>query len=183
MSRPSIFHFASKEALFEALFDRRVSPINAERVAALEALVSKSQRGAISIERVIEEFIKPYLLSSDGFDAGRIVLLQFMARVAAENDPELQAFMNERFYPPWHILVKATRAALPDLSDREVSWGLFFLLGALYYVNPDHRWLAELTHNKCDANDTKSAFKFLIPFLAGGLRALHESKPQAKMNV
>lgn len=166
------FHFASKEALFEALFDRRVSPINTKRVAALESLVRESQGNPISIEQVIEEFIKPHLLASDGFDAGRIVVLQFMARVAAENDPDLQAVVNERFFPPWHVLVQATQRALPDLSEKEVSWGLFFVLGALYYVNPSRRWLAEVTHGACDTNDTKSAYKYLIPFLAGGLRTL-----------
>ena len=29
------FHFASKEALFEAIFNRRVQPINAARLAGL----------------------------------------------------------------------------------------------------------------------------------------------------
>ncbi|MCW5692600.1 MAG: TetR family transcriptional regulator [Pseudolabrys sp.] len=175
------FHFASKEALFEALFDRRVSPINAARVAALDALVQKAPDSAISVEQVIEEFIKPHLMSSDSFDAGRIVMLQFMARVAAENDPDLQAFMNERFFPPWRVLVQATKRALPDIAENEVSWGLFFLLGALYYVNPSRRWLTEVTQGKCDVNDTRSAYKYLVPFLAGGLRALRdETKKNAK---
>jgi hypothetical protein len=69
----------------------------------------------------------------------------------------------------------AVRRALPDASDEAIGWGLFFTLGALYFINPSRTWLSALTGEKCIAADTEAAMQYLLPFLTAGLRAL--SKP------
>ncbi|MDF2120416.1 XRE family transcriptional regulator [Roseiarcaceae bacterium H3SJ34-1] len=88
--------------------------------------------------------------------------------------------MRRKFDPPWKVLVKASRKALPDATDEALNWGLFFLLGALDFVNPSRGWLSALSGGKCDAADTDAAFRHLLPFLAGGLRAMSAARPAAK---
>ena len=171
------FHFASKEALFEALFDRRIVPINDARIAALQATMKQAPDGRPSIEDVISAFVKPYLDAGEGFDAGRIVVLQFMARAAADHDRSIQEVIDKKFDQPWKALVKATRKAAPGITDEALHWGLFFLLGALYFVNPSRSWLTTLSDGKCNPGDTVAAGRYLLPFLAGGMRAV--SKPVA----
>jgi len=175
------FHFASKEALFEALFNRRIDPINESRIAGLNATLDRAAGGRPQIEEVIAAFVKPYLEAGHGFDAGRIVLLRFMARAAADQDRSIQNVLRKKFDPPWKVLTKATRKAFPDISDEGLNWGLFFLLGALYFVNPSRGWLSALSDGKCEAGDTDAAYRYLLPFLAGGLRAI--SKPDQPERV
>lgn len=168
------FHFASKEALFEAVINRRLDPINSQRIVKLYETIEGGGRNSPAIEDVIAAFIKPYLGAAEGLDAGRIVLLRFMARAAADQDASIQSLLREKFDPPWRVLVNASKKALPQASDQAINWGLFFLLGALYYVNPSRTWLADLSKGKCEAGDTRAAWRYLLPFLAGGLRALAE---------
>lgn len=172
------FHFASKEALFEALFNRRIDPINDGRAAALTKLTADA--GKPSLEDVLIAFIKPYIDAGNAFDAGRIILLQFMARAAAEQDPSIQTVLRKKFDPPWHLLVKATRKALPDISEEALNWGLFFLLGSLYFINPSRSWLSVLSNGRCEPGDTQAAFDKLLPFLAAGLRGLATHPPRGK---
>ena len=175
------FHFASKEALFEAIFKRRIEPINGKRIAALEAAVQKGRKSPPNIDEIISAFVKPYLEAAGGFDAGRIVLLQFMARAAAEQDRSIQTVIRQEFDPTWHALVKAAQDALPNASFEAINWGLFFLLGALYFVNPSRTWFPALTKGKCDAGDTEAALHYLLPFLVGGLSAVSDTaKPRKR---
>jgi AcrR family transcriptional regulator len=171
------FHFASKEALFEAIFNRRVQPINAARLVGLRSARDDERGEDVELGRVLKAFVGPHLEAAEGFDAGSIVLLQFMARAAAEPDKSIQAVLRKEFDPVWMELTAAVRRALPDAAGEAIGWGLFFTLGALYFINPSRGWLAALTHNKCNAADTEAAMQYLIPFLTAGLRALSGQVP------
>lgn len=178
------FHFASKEALFEAIFNRRVQPINAARLVGLRAAQSRGSRHGVDLSSVLNAFVAPHLEAAKGFDAGSIVLLQFMARAAAEPDASIQAVLSKEFDPVWVELSKAVRRALPDASNEAIGWGLFFALGALYFINPGRGWLAALTSNRCNASDAEAAMQYLLPFLTAGMRALskHRAASRSKYN-
>jgi len=171
------FHFASKEALFEAIFNRRVQPINAARLVGLHDAQGNGGNEVVELGNVLKAFVAPHLEAAKGFDAGSIVLLQFMARAAAEPDKSIQAVLSKQFDPVWMELTKAVRRAVPDASDEAIGWGLFFTLGALYFINPSRGWLAALTGNKCNAADTEAAMRYLVPFLTAGLRGLADRVP------
>src|ERR687896_2628027 len=49
------YHFGSKEALVEAVFRRRLDPMNGARIAALEALEATGR--ALSPEAIIRAFV------------------------------------------------------------------------------------------------------------------------------
>jgi hypothetical protein len=84
------------------------------------------------------------------------------------------------FNPVWVELSKAVRRALPDASNEAIGWGLFFALGALYFINPSRGWLAALTSNKCNASDTEAAMQYLLPFLTAGMRALSKHRAASR---
>src|SRR5947199_6693744 len=61
------YHFGSKDALIEAVFHRRLDPMNVARVAELENL--EASDAAPSAETIIRAFITPGLrLMADGKD-------------------------------------------------------------------------------------------------------------------
>ena len=127
------FHFASKEALFEALFNRALEPINTARFKGLRAA---TERERPALQSVIRAFVGPHLEAArdkgtKGFDTGRIVLLQFMARAAAEHEKSIQAVLRKEFDPLWAVLFEAVRQALPTRRRKPSigacfsSWGRF----------------------------------------------------------
>ena len=103
------FHFASKEALFEAIFNRRVQPINAARLTGLREARGDGRAREVELQTVLKAFVAPHLEATKGFDAGSIVLLQFMARAAAEPDKSIQAVLRKEFDPVWMELTEAVR--------------------------------------------------------------------------
>src|SRR5215213_4334584 len=53
------YHFGSKDALIEALFRRRLDPMNGARVAELERLETAARGRALAQEQIIRAFIGP----------------------------------------------------------------------------------------------------------------------------
>src|SRR5918911_3680849 len=66
------YHFGSKDALIEAVFRRRLDPMNAARIAELEKLEADSVARSPSPEAIIRAFLVPSLrLIEDAKGGGR----------------------------------------------------------------------------------------------------------------
>lgn len=53
------YHFGSKEGLLKAVILRRVGPVNAERLAMLDACERAAGGGRLEVEKVLEAFLVP----------------------------------------------------------------------------------------------------------------------------
>src|SRR6185503_19345859 len=58
------YHFGTKEDLIAAVFERRVVPVNAARIAALTKVEKSAGRRSPKLEDILEAFIRPALESS-----------------------------------------------------------------------------------------------------------------------
>ena len=66
------YHFGSKDALIEALFRRRLDPMNAARLAALEKLESEAGGRPLAAEAIIRAFVGESLrMIEDNRSGGR----------------------------------------------------------------------------------------------------------------
>src|SRR3954469_5743217 len=66
------YHFGSKDALIEAVFRRRLDPMNAARIAELDRLENEAGGRALAAEAIIRAFVGPSLrLMEDGRSGGR----------------------------------------------------------------------------------------------------------------
>src|SRR4051812_45237275 len=55
------YHFGSKHALIEAVFRRKLDPMNANRVAELDRLEKEAAGRALSTEAIIRAFVRESL--------------------------------------------------------------------------------------------------------------------------
>ena len=53
------YYFQSKDALIQAVFARRLGPLNQERMAMLDACEARVGDGPLSIEEVLRAFLEP----------------------------------------------------------------------------------------------------------------------------
>src|ERR1700744_12731 len=53
------YHFQSKEALVQAVIGRRMGPVNARRLALLDAYEAQSGRHPVSFDKILEAFLRP----------------------------------------------------------------------------------------------------------------------------
>jgi AcrR family transcriptional regulator len=171
------FHFASKEALFESLIDCS-NPMNNLRQSLLKEALAKKGGARPDISDIVVAYARPYLDLPRTAGTKAPPIMQFMARSAIESDPALQKILKRRFSTLWDAFFAATREAMPNLSEDAVNWGFFFMVGSLWQINinPARAWLTRYSQYKFDTTNTAHVFKYLLPFVIGGLRALADIK-------
>src|SRR3979409_1976400 len=74
------YHFGSKDALIEALFRRRLDPMNGARIAEPEPLESDAKGRALSPDQIIRAFIGPSLLLMEDAKGGGRNFIRLLGR-------------------------------------------------------------------------------------------------------
>src|SRR4051794_12129949 len=74
------YHFGSKEALIEAVFTRRLAPLNEERVRQLDLLEKAAEGSALTVEQIVEAFVMSALRMGEDLSETGTVFLRLLGR-------------------------------------------------------------------------------------------------------
>lgn len=174
------YHFGGKEALINAVFERRIGGLTRERMVLLNACEAAAGKGSLSLEPLLIAFIGPALrMTADSAKGGK-VFVRLFGRTMAEPSADLQNMLNAHFGLTVQRFHAAFQRALPELPPAVLLWRFQFIIGAMGYVMADPQNIKIMSGGLCDAADTDMAIKQLVDFLASGLRAPiahHRSKP------
>ncbi len=164
------YHFGSKEALIEAVFRRRLEPLNLKRLELLDQ-VEASPTEARSVECILGAFVGPAfrLYHTDGGDGPR--LMRLFGRILAEPGAELQELFLAQFKLIAGRFITAFKRALPELPDEELFWRMHFVIGAMAHTMADTHRLRFLSGGLCKTGDVEATIRRLVDFLAAGMRA------------
>lgn len=124
------YYFGSKEELYQAVINRRLEPLVAERVRLLDVCEQDNASGGPTVEQLMYALVSPSINLC--FAHPYFTLLA--GRLRVDNDEGLwndyrsrQKFLQDRF-------ASLFAAALPHLSVKEVELRLGFVLGALLHI-------------------------------------------------
>src|SRR5579862_564472 len=165
------YHFHSKEALLDAVFARRVAPLNAERLARLEACEAEAGAGPVPIERLLEALLLPVLdLVRDPSRHGP-TFCKLMGRLHSESSTKMAEVFKKHLGGFAQRLILALQRSLPDLPKAELFWRIHFTMGAVAHTLRGSPMTAVMSDGVIDPNDLEGGMHRLITFLAAGLRA------------
>jgi len=164
------YYFGSKAALLNAVFLRRASQLNTERLGLLKQILAESGDGPPSLDAILRALLEPPVRWMFDPDRGLNVFVQFLARCQMEEEPELRSLFNEdvdhlrRFIPP-------LMQAVPDLSEEDICWCMHFALGTMYQTFKHLDRLQSISSNLCDISDADLVVDRMIEFARGGFEA------------
>lgn len=129
------YHFGSKEALLEAVFERRLIPLNRLRLERLAEVTAQAGRfGQPPLAReVLRAFIEPTLefrASEPGAEAFSLLV----GRALAEADETVRESFLRHIQPAFLALFEALAAALPQQPRSQLFARLQFALGAISHT-------------------------------------------------
>ncbi len=166
------YHFGSKDALIEALFQRRLDPMNTERVAALDVLEQQAGEQPLAPEQIIRAFIGASLRMIEDAQAGGRNFIRLLGRTYTEPAKQIRAMIGRLHAPAMERFKSAFAKALPEVPLDELVWRMHFMFGTLSYTlaatdtvqliagcKPEDRYDAQLLEAR------------LVAFLAAGLLA------------
>jgi len=163
------YHFGSKDALVEAVFRRRLDPMNLARIAELEKLEAT---GNPSVEKIIRAFIVPSLrLVEDAAGGGRN-FIRLLGRSYSEPAKAIRALIGQLYAPVMERYKSVLERALPHMPREELVWRMHFMFGTLAYTLAATDTVQLIAGCKPeDRYDARLLEERLAAFLMAGLNA------------
>jgi AcrR family transcriptional regulator len=166
------YHFGSKDALIEALFRRRLDPMNAARLAALEKLESDSAGRPLAAEGIIRAFVGESLRMIEDSRSGGRNFIRLLGRTYTEPAKSIRALIGQMYAPTIERYKAALERALPQMPRDELVWRMHFMFGTLSYTLAATDAVQLIAGAKPeDRHDARLLEDRLTAFLAAGLAA------------
>ena len=156
------YHFGSKQELLRAVLQRRIEPINRERIARLAALLRP-----LSVEAVIDAFVRPTFEARAASKEVSAGFRQVAARLFSDPPEVVSSLRRDLLEPVILRFVEALGTTLPDRDPAALRVGFHFVVGTLVHVIGGHLDGArdEL------ALDDEAVLAQLVAHCAAGLRS------------
>jgi AcrR family transcriptional regulator len=166
------YHFGSKDALIEAVFRRRLDPMNAARIAALEKLETEAPARALAPEAIIRAFVGESLRMIEDAKGGGRNFIRLLGRTYTEPSKPIRALIGQMYAPTMERYKAALERALPQMPREELVWRMHFMFGTLSYTLAATDAVQLIAGCKPeDRHDARLLEDRLTAFLAAGLAA------------
>ena len=164
------YHFGSKEALIQAVFERFLTPFCEALQARLDEMEARGEE--ISLERLLS-VVSVLAMGSHGNDPRRAKLFFRLSGLAyAQAQGHLRTYLGQRYGAVFRRLLRCLGRAAPDVPSMEMFWRVHFALGATIFTLSGMDSLRALCRD--DFGEDLSAVEInarLLPFIVAGIRA------------
>ena len=166
------YHFGSKNALIEAVFRRRLDPMNSARIAELERLEKEAGGRALPPEAIIRAFIGASLRMIEDTKSGGRNFTRLLGRTYTDPQKPIRALIGQLYAPTMERFKAAFERALPQMPRDELVWRMHFMFGTLAYTLAATDTVQLIAGCKPeDRHDARLLESRLAAFLLAGLRA------------
>ena len=172
------YYFDGKQALFDAVFERRVAYAVTTRTAGLDAYEAKvgnhpTVEGAL--RAYYDSAFDVYINGDEGWrNFGRI-----FAQV--NNAPGYGAEKMDTYFDPLVLrLIGLLQKALPDAAPEDLFWSFQFTSGAYTLTLSRTGRIDRLSGNLCKSDDFEAVRERFVTFMAGGFDALYNYRKRQK---
>jgi AcrR family transcriptional regulator len=168
------YHFRSKEGLVRAVLERRIAPINEERIRQLQACLRRRGERIPPVEEILEAFLGPFLSLGLKHSVEGRLLMHLMGRILLQPSEMLEKIAGDQFRDVATRFLHAVQQALPHLSRQEIAWRVNFTIGAAakaLFGGIPMKVLSEVTHENLGERDLRRILRKLIAYTAAGMNA------------
>lgn len=165
------YHFGTKQKLIEAVFNRRIEPLNQRRLALLNEAERKSGNKPPAVEVLLEAMIRPAVERSFAAGKRNTTFMRLMARCHSEPNPEIEQLIRAQFQAMMTRFAAAFARALPELPREELVWRLIFTSGSFLHallISSKEDSLPGGMRKKLDADEL---IQRLVTFAAAGMKS------------
>ncbi len=166
------YHFGSKDALIEAVFERRLDALNDERLRILDTLESEAKGQALKPSAIVEAYFGPLVRHACSAGAERRAFMPLQTTSLSDPNGAISALFQAERSMVAHRFTRALLASLPGVPEAEIVWRFHFMLGATAYAIMGAESSSQVLNLQGDSSPAADALlSRLMAFLLGGLRA------------
>ncbi len=165
------YHFGSKQGLMEAVYARALGN-RGSRVTYLDRLEAEAAGRPIPVDVLVDAFLSSALRLTRKDSIPGEVFKQLIGRAFYEPGPGTEAFFPDEYREAVDRYRQAFMRALPRLSQEDVVWRMYFLVGIVAYAmaGKDVMRMTE-TYALTDQGQPEAILARLRPFVVAGFLA------------
>ncbi|WP_423197619.1 MULTISPECIES: TetR/AcrR family transcriptional regulator [unclassified Cupriavidus] len=169
------YHYASKDRLYEAVFERRSSAINQHRGQLLDALFAGETPA--TVEDVLTIAFTPLSEIFRGEDAENLALyVQMVAAISLGSDERSRRLREQYYDPIAERFIDAIQTVLPAIAREDAVWAYLFSVGARQQAHALNGRAERLGASARTPKST-SHYSALVRFAAAGIREMIADEP------
>ena len=166
------YHFGSKDALFQGVFTRRLTPLTQLAVQSLEKLEQAAKGAALSVDAIIHAFLDAALEIAHDPKRGGVIFVRLLSRTFVETHPVLRESLPRHYEELAGRYASAAAKALPHIDRVELQWRLNFAFSAIFNAFAGNNILRLFVSDPVvNARDPRMIATYLVPFVVAGLTA------------
>jgi AcrR family transcriptional regulator len=162
------YHFGSKDGLIRAVLDRRIQPMNDERLRLLDSYEAQAGDRPVQLESVVHAFVAPAFRLGDSDSQTFAAML---GRLHFERDDNLQALLHQSFEQVIERFFRALSRSLPELSKRQLIYRFHFAVGAMAMTVTNSHMIVRNSRGLITSIDPQNTIDRLVNFLVAAFRA------------
>ncbi|MDF1781082.1 MAG: TetR family transcriptional regulator [Alcanivoracaceae bacterium] len=166
------YHFGSKEALIQAVFERFLNPF----CGMLETRMDDSLEQSLTLEKLLG-LVSRTALDTHRSDTRRVAIFFRLSGLAyTQAQGHMRRFLRERYGAVFGRFLHLLTAATPTLTPLERFWRVHFALGATTFALSGMESLLAISNNDLPQSiKPEQVNDMLLEFVAGGIRAPSEA--------
>lgn len=169
------YHFGNKEALFEAIVERRSGVVVEDRRKLLLAARNAANPSAIPLEAIVHAYVYPFLERARSGGPQWENYTRLISHTA--NSRQWSTLISRYYDGIAQEFISEISRTVPAASSSQVAYGFTFLVSAMLGVAARTLRSDRLSDGLAKADDLESATKSLTAFLAGGFERLPAANP------
>ncbi|WP_374355201.1 TetR/AcrR family transcriptional regulator [Chitinimonas sp.] len=166
------YHFGSKDALFQGVFTRRLTPLTQAALLNIDRLEAAAGAKALGVNVIMTAFMDAALAVANDPARGGPIFVRLLSRTFVETHPALREVL-ARYNEEWvQRYSHALGQALPMLDAHELQWRLNFAFSTIFHAFAGNNILRLFMNDAgINARDPRLIATYLVPFVVAGLTA------------
>ncbi|MFM8458762.1 MAG: TetR family transcriptional regulator [Chthoniobacterales bacterium] len=163
------YHFGSKDKLIHAMADRRLTPINNERILRLKNLKDKHGKDPIPVTELVAALIDPMFKALRQSKGNRAIMVRLVAQMLID-DPHRFSHIHKVFYQNvidfYHDELQRT---FPGLASQQVYARFFCAFATVLGVRLMHDSMDWFLRTRSESKQFDLLEEEMTAFMIGGL--------------
>ena len=163
------YHFGGKDGLLQAVFDRRLLPVNRARLDLLDSFETAAAGAPLPLAQIVYANLAPAFRSLDDWGEGGQRFMRLVARIMADPSSSIHHAFVRQFDEVRQRFLAAFGRALPNLEAAEIERRFHYTLAAMMHTfcwGPHIECLCPTPREHRDR-----VLSSLIDYAVGGLRS------------
>jgi AcrR family transcriptional regulator len=171
------YHFSTKERLFEAIFARRSTAINAFREERLDRLFADDSKP--TLEELLDVLFQPSPNFLGSEKQPGTYFAPMVSAISIGQDKRSKSLMTRYYDPIARRFIDGFQRICPGLSAKDAVWAYLFALGARLQASRQNDRARRLGGKAAAIDDAGLRAEF-VSFIAAGIRSLNRRNRPAK---